>query len=47
MALHPENRYVAAFGTLLLAVAAVALGFGELGRATREDAGAGERTTVG
>jgi len=35
VALHPGDRYVAALGTLALAVAAVALGLGELGRAAR------------
>jgi hypothetical protein len=33
VAVHPGNRYVAAFGTLALAAAVVAFGFGELGRA--------------
>jgi hypothetical protein len=33
VALHPANRFVAAFGTLLLAVVVVALGFGEIARA--------------
>jgi hypothetical protein len=33
VALHPANRFVAAFGTLLLAAAVVALGFVELARA--------------
>ena len=46
VALHPGNRYVAAFGTLLLAVAAVAIGFGELGPATRTGPGTGERAAV-
>jgi len=35
VALHPGERYVAAFGTLLLAVGAVALGLAELARAGR------------
>jgi hypothetical protein len=37
VALHPANRFMAAFGTLLLAVVAVALGFGEIARATPSD----------
>ena len=37
VALHPQNRFVAAFGTLLLAVVVVALGFGEIARADPSD----------
>jgi hypothetical protein len=39
VALHPANRFVAAFGTLLLAVAVVALGFVELTRDAPTDGG--------
>ena len=49
VALHPANRFVAAFGTLVLAVAVVAIGFGELTRAAPPDGaplGRPSRTTA-